>query len=591
VQANTGDLSTLWTRGGTNLGTDALEIRAYDGIGWSEWKTFDLVTRLPNRAPVVTPNDAISGVPIGETMAAIDLFLVSDADGDTPVQYEFWDGGANGGFFKVNGVAQPSGQPIPVSAANLGNALYQGGDAAGSETIFLRAHDGMAWSPWTSRQAATQRATNAAPVVHAPATKKAERSQWVRLSDFVSVTDADGDPMMAFIVHDMNEQSGSARLWAQGSYIPADIPTVVRTDNLADIWVQGGTELGGDAMEIWAQDSLGAWSNTFATFEFRTLLPNRAPVAIPAANPNGVGLGQTVAAGTLFWVDDPDGDSPTHYEFWDGGSEGGFFRVNGVAQPSGQTIPVSAANLANAVYQGGAALGSETLFVRVNDGTVWSDWTNWRMDSFAAPVRFTEIVGTMNADVDTVTEEDIVEFGLAGADTFNLTDGADAVLYGGSGDDTYNLAWNTSAFIYDTGGSPGDTLSIAVPVPLRATIDNRHLLLSDLTGDTGVVIADWQREGSRIESFNLGGTILTYDQLRALVSTAPNLAWEGVTLAAGMPETTAQVNEMLLFYARREAEIVAAQPGTVTITGGAGDGFFSASLTAGGNSGFLAPGT
>jgi hypothetical protein len=75
------------------------------------------------------------------------------------------------------------------------------------------------------------------------------------------------------------------------------------------------------------------------------------------------------------------------------------------------------------------------------------------------------------------------------------------------------------------------------------------------------------------------------------VSTAPNLAWEGVTLAAGMPETTAQVNEMLLFYARREAEIVAAQPGTVTITGGAGDGFFSASLTAGGNSGFLAPGT
>src|SRR5262249_14005190 len=98
---------------------------------------------------------------------------------------------------------------------------------------------------------------------------------------------------------------------------------------------------------------------------------NHAPVV--TAHDVSVGANTAVAASSLFVAHDQDGDATiTQYAFWDGGSSGGHFTVNGVTQASGQWITVSAANLGTVGYVGGSTGGGETLFVSAFDGSPWS---------------------------------------------------------------------------------------------------------------------------------------------------------------------------------------------------------------------------
>jgi hypothetical protein len=61
--------------------------------------------------------------------------------------YDFWDNGAGGGHWSVNGVAKGSNQEILVNASQISQVTYQAG--AGTDTIFLRASDGLHFGAWT----------------------------------------------------------------------------------------------------------------------------------------------------------------------------------------------------------------------------------------------------------------------------------------------------------------------------------------------------------------------------------------------------------------------------------------------------------
>jgi len=63
-------------------------------------------------------------------------------------------------------------------------------------------YDGEAWSPWVSWQEQTLRATNALPVITAPAVKNVTQGEWVQLSSFITVTDQDLDPMVSYELMD-----------------------------------------------------------------------------------------------------------------------------------------------------------------------------------------------------------------------------------------------------------------------------------------------------------------------------------------------------------------------------------------------------
>jgi len=373
-------LADTWVRGGAVAGANNYEIRSLDSEnGWSNWSAFNLNTRTqPNRAPVALPTAPNQTVTTGNTVAAGGLFGMTDLDGDAPFAFELWDGGAGGGYFRIGGVQQVANVAVPVSAAQLASTDYMGGAASGSETVWVRATDGQAWSGWANWTMQTLRATNAAPVVNA-ANRNIDLNQWRLVSELATTTDADGDAIVGYQIRDLTATANSGFLYANGANQAQG--AMASVTSLADTWVRGGAIAGADSYEIRAQDSEGAWGN-WTAFSLNTRTqPNRAPVATPTGGTQNVQTNQAIAASTLFGVSDADGDAPFSFELWDGGAGGGSFRIGGVQQAANASIPVTAAQLATTQYVGGAAPGSETLWVRVNDGQASSGWASWNMST------------------------------------------------------------------------------------------------------------------------------------------------------------------------------------------------------------------
>jgi hypothetical protein len=442
-------LANLQWVSGTGAGSETVWARASDGQGYGAWASWTMTT-TPNRAPVVAPSAPMQGALVNQLVSAAGLFSGSDPDGDTIQLYEFWDSGAaqSSGYFDYlqednSRLRMLANTAIAVNPLTLMFLSYRGGAVAGTETVWVRANDGTAWGEWVSWSMVT-RAANALPVVDAPATRNSDLNQWQRLSEFVTVADADADAIVRFELRDLNHAAGSGYLWANGAAQPQGVDVVTHVSNLTDTWVRGGTGLGTDTIEIRANDGFG-WGD-WESFDLVTRFPNRAPVATPTAPFQGVTVGQPVAAATLFGTTDLDGDAIAIYRFWDGGAGGGFFRVNGNPQGAQQGIDVSAANLANTAYVGGANPGSETLWVRVNDGTAWSEWVSWQMLSIhannAAPVvsGLNQYLLTPNQWIDVNTVEGL-----------NVTDpDGDALLLGRIVDDTATAG---SGYLWFAGSS------------------------------------------------------------------------------------------------------------------------------------------
>ncbi len=124
------------------------------------------------------------------------------------------------------------------------------------------------------------------------------------------------------------------------------------------------------------------WTVNDGTASFGTtsvITIDRAPVATVTnvtLNPNAT----TVAAATLLTASDQDNDPIAVYAFKVTGN--GHFFLNGVVQPNNQEIDVTAAQLAQLTYQSGG--GSDSLQVRVSDGTAWSSWQSFTVTAPAA---------------------------------------------------------------------------------------------------------------------------------------------------------------------------------------------------------------
>jgi hypothetical protein len=551
VQANTGDLSTLWTRGGTNTSTDAMEIRAFDGIGWSDWKSFALVTRLPNRAPVITPAANPQGVGTGLTVAASSLINATDADDDPIAAYKIWDP-VGGGRFEVNGTPIAAGQWVEVSAADFVDTVYRGGVTQGSEPVWVLVNDGTLWSTssatWTMQ---SQRTTNVAPVIAGPLLKNVEQSQWLQLSTFLSVSDADADPMVRFEVRDNNAAAGSGVLWYAGANLVAGQVVQVNTGDLSTLWARGGANTGTDAMEIRAFDGIG-WSE-WKSFNLVTRLPNLVPVVTPTESIHYLPFGVVVPAGSLFSAMDPNGEAITQYEFWHN-SGGGQFLVNGVGQPAGQAIGIAPADLDKVTYQAGFLQETETVFVRANDGTAWSPWAQWSMASGPQGLRMGEIVGTRGNDFRSTSPGNIF-FGLKGDDNISGSGGA----MGGEGNDTYNVQFGESMLIYDTGNSPNDVLNMSnIDIRLLGLVDERHLALisSNLHPNPDflqifavAIVFDYASSGM-IET--ISGQ--SWQQFAAQIPADNHFTWAELELGAGL-SSPAEVAEFMYHYRRREAAL------------------------------------
>ena len=209
--------------------------------------------------------------------------------------------------------------------------------------------------------------TNSAPVVAAAvgaiaATEDAPFSFVVPANTF---QDADAGDVLTYIAS-----------LPDGSALPSWLSFDALTRTFSGTPVQA--DVGALDVKLTATDAGGLFASD--TFVLNVVNVNDAPEIITSPTQTLL-LGQSVAAGTLFSVADEDGDPIVQYEFWDSTAGNGHFSVDGVEAGVNVAIPVTAAQLATAVFAGSAAIGTDQLWVRASDGQSWSDWKNWTVNS------------------------------------------------------------------------------------------------------------------------------------------------------------------------------------------------------------------
>ncbi|MEA2822776.1 MAG: hypothetical protein QOJ86_4780, partial [Bradyrhizobium sp.] len=118
-----------------------------------------------------------------------------------------------------------------------------------------------------------------------------------------------------------------------------------------------------------------------AVLGYHTSDPNHAPVVtVPSANV-AASAGQSLAASSLFSATDADNDMLTYYLYDNTiSTSGGHFEVNGTVVPSDTMYAVTAAQLAQTTFVAGAAGTSDDLNVKVYDGHVYTNWSEFHVN-------------------------------------------------------------------------------------------------------------------------------------------------------------------------------------------------------------------
>ena len=340
---------------------DQLWVQVYDGTTWSQWYEF-YNTPPVNRAPVATVTNQAHKA--GTTVAASSFFSATDADGDAIVTYRLYDstGSAASGKFLLNGVDQGYNQSINLTAAQLAQTTFVAGSV--QDQLWVQVYDGTTWSQWYEFY-------NTPPVNRAPVatvTNQAHKAGvTVAASSFFSATDADGDAIVTYRLYD---STGSA---ASGKFLLNGVDQGYNQSiNLTAAQLAQTTFVAGSVQDqLWVQVYDGTtWSQWY---EFYNTPPvNRAPVVTVANHVSAAG--STVAASSMFLVNDADGDTIVTYRLYDstGSAASGKFLLNGVDQGYNQSINLTAAQLAQTTFVAGSV--QDQLWVQVYDGTAWSQW-------------------------------------------------------------------------------------------------------------------------------------------------------------------------------------------------------------------------
>jgi hypothetical protein len=398
------------------------------------------------------------------------LFDVSDTDNDSIVRYEFWDDLNSGGHFAVDGVQQGAGQTISVLAPDLADVTYVGGANPGTEQVWVRANDGLEWGEWKSwSMTSSLHIPNAAPVVNAPASRTVLLGQEVAASGLFAVSDADDDVITQYEFWDST--AGNGHFAVNGVEGEVNTSILVSAANLANTEFMASASNGSDLVWVRANDG-EAWSDWKSwTMNSWPHLTNSAPTI--SAQTYGLLRDEAVSASGLFAVSDADEDAIAQYEFWDDTNGGGHFAVDGVQQGSGQSIAVSASELADVAYIGGANAGTEQVWVRAHDGMEWGAWKNWLMSTEGGAVRGGAGPDTLqggpgttilegNGGDDTLTAGDDNSLVSAGDGEDTVTGGAgNDILVGGEGNDTIETGGGDNIVSFNRGDGADSVTSFA----------------------------------------------------------------------------------------------------------------------------------
>ena len=323
---------------------------------------------MPNQAPKVTVTDQT--VLINASIAATDLFTVTDADGDPILKYRFEDFSADvsSGYFSLNGLSLTNGSMTEIDAVDLGNMVYFGGAMIANEEFRVQAWDGTAWSSlnatavlFTTRQQITR------PVAMAT-DFSVLANEVVAANSFVSAFDPDGYPILRYYIKDDRIDNSYFKLGdttlAQGQF---HYVSAAQFENLHYYGFGGQSS---EKIRVFAYDG-SAWSPV--SIANATTIENRnAPTMQFSADivPNR----EIISMDQYMSFFDADGNSIKGVRFWDTSAHGhsGHLLLNGEQLAAKQWHELSYEDVANLEYMGAEREMNEKFAVRVYDGKYWS---------------------------------------------------------------------------------------------------------------------------------------------------------------------------------------------------------------------------
>ena len=197
-------LANLEYRTAATLSAETFTVRVIDTADNISNTSTNRVTS-GNSPSVVTATDA-RVLPL-ELTALSNFFSVSDIDGDAPVTIGILDrsNNAGGGRFEVRGEILPQAQYAFFGFDELGDILYRGADAPGSELVSILIFDGNSFS-----EEVTFTVTTSAPPTIVSNNLTIFENEVRLASDFFTFSDIDGDVAVAYNIIDrrINEDGG-----------------------------------------------------------------------------------------------------------------------------------------------------------------------------------------------------------------------------------------------------------------------------------------------------------------------------------------------------------------------------------------------
>ncbi|MCH2180400.1 MAG: M10 family metallopeptidase C-terminal domain-containing protein [Mariniblastus sp.] len=323
---------------------------------------------MPNQAPKVTVTDQT--VLINASIAATDLFTVSDADDDPILKYRFEDFSAdvNSGYFSLNGQSLTNGSMTEIDAVDLADMVYFGGTLIANEEFRVQAWDGTAWSGlnatavlYTTRQQITSPVASATDF-------SVLANEVVAASTFVSAFDPDGYPILRYYIKDDRVDNSYFKLGdttlAQGSF------HYVSAAQFGNLHYHGFGGQSSEKIRVFAYDG-SAWSSV--SIANATTVRNRnAPTM--EFNADIVPTRELISMDQYLSFFDADGNSIKAVRFWDTSAHdhSGHLLLNGEQLAAKQWHELSYSDIANLEYMGAEREMNEKFAVRVYDGRYWS---------------------------------------------------------------------------------------------------------------------------------------------------------------------------------------------------------------------------
>ena len=205
---------------------------------------------------------------------------------------------------------------------------------------------------------------NNAPPVVTIADQNVAGGVWTLLSTVMSVTDAETDPITQYWLWD---DEGGNNWWADGGYVDANAGYI--TSNLSDIWFQGDSVDSSQTLWVRVRDGYN-WS---AWDQFQLVTSVNAPPVVSVPDQT-VDKSEWTLLSDVMSITDPDGDTMTSYEIYDNQGGNSWWADGGYVDAS---TGYTTSNLSDIWFRGDAVAGSQTLWVRANDGTEWSGWDDF----------------------------------------------------------------------------------------------------------------------------------------------------------------------------------------------------------------------